>query len=91
LIGGTKSISPLVLLLGAVAFLVWSVVLVVTPGGSKPIEFTQLIVSLVTGIYAAYAIRKNDPINSRRSRYLVLAFGVIGIVMVLGLASDQRS
>jgi hypothetical protein len=84
-------ISPLVLLVGAIGFLVWSVVLVLTPGGSKPIEFTQLIVSLGTGIYAAYAIRKNDPTNSRRCRYLVLAFGVIGIVMVLGLASDQRS
>lgn len=84
-------ISPLVLLVGAIGFLAWSVLLVLTPGGSKPIEFIQLSVSVVTGLYAAYAIRKNDPINSRRCRYLVLAFGVIGIVMVLGLASDQRS
>lgn len=84
-------ISPLVLLVGAVGFLAWSVVLVLTPGGSKPIEFTQLIVSVVTGLYAAYALRENDPVHNKRCRYLVLAFGVIGIVMVFGLASDQRS
>lgn len=84
-------ISPLVLLVGAVGFLAWSIVLVATPGGSKPIEYIQLAVSLVTGVYAAYALRENDPTHNRRCRYLVLAFGVIGIVMVLGLASDQRS
>lgn len=81
----------MVLLVGAVGFLAWSVVLVLTPGGSKPIEFTQLIVSAATGLYAAYALMKNDPAHNKRCRYLVLAFGVVGIVMVLGLASDQRS
>jgi hypothetical protein len=84
-------ISPLVLLAGAVGFLAWSIVLVLTPGGSRPIEFTQLILSVATGTYALYALRKNDPTHSKRCRYLVLAFGVIGILMVLGLASDQRS
>lgn len=81
----------MVLLAGAVGFLAWSVVLVFTPGGSKPIEFTQLIVSVVTGLYASYALKKNDPVHNTRCRYLVLAFGVTGIVVVLGLASDQRS
>jgi hypothetical protein len=81
----------LVLLVGAVGFLAWSVVLVLTPGGSKPIELTQLIVSVATGLYAAFALKKNDSVHNKRCRYLVLAFGVIGIVMVLGLASDQRS
>lgn len=84
-------ISPVVLLIGAIGFLAWSIALVLTPGGSQPVEYTQLVVSLATGINAAYAIRKRDLINSRRCRYLVLAFGVIGIVMVLGLASDQDS
>ena len=84
-------ISPLVLVVGAITFLAWSIVLVLTPGGSKPIEYTQLAVSVATGIYGAYALRKNDPTQNRRCRYLVLAFGVVGIVMVLGLASDQAS
>lgn len=84
-------ISPVVLLIGAIGFLAWSIALVLTPGGSRAIEYTQLVVSLVAGVYAAYAIRKNDPIQNRRCRYLVLAFGVIGIAMVLGLASDQDS
>ncbi|CAN5871701.1 hypothetical protein BH23ACT4_BH23ACT4_01500 [soil metagenome] len=79
------------LLIGAVGFLVWSIVLVLTPGGSKPIEFTQLILSVTTGLYAAYSLQKNDPVHTKRCRYLVLAFGIIGIAMVLGLASDQRS
>ncbi len=79
------------LLVGAAGFLTWSFILVLTPGGSKPIEFTQLIVSLTTGLFAAYALKKNDSVQNKRCRYLVLAFGVIGIVMVLGLASDQRS
>ena len=84
-------ISPLVLLAGAVGFLAWSIVLVLTPGGSKPVEFAQLVLSVAGGIYALYALRKNDPTHAKRCRYLVLAFGVIGILMVLGLASDQRS
>lgn len=79
------------LLVGAVGFLAWSIVLVLTPGGSKPIEFTQLILSVATGVYAAYVLQRNDPTHNKRCRYLVLAFGVIGIVMVLGLASDQES
>ncbi len=79
------------LLVGAVGFLAWSVVLVLTPGGSKPIELIQLILSVATGLYAAYALKENNPTHSKRCRYLVLAFGIIGIAMVLGLASDQRS
>lgn len=79
------------LLVGAVGFLAWSIVLVLTPGGSKPLEFTQLIVSVATGLYAAYALNKNDSVHNKRCRYLVLAFGVVGIMMVLGLASDQGS
>ena len=81
----------MVLVIGAVAFLAWSVVLVLTPGGSRVIEYAQLAISLASGLYAAYAIRKDSPTHSKRCRYLVLAFGVIGIVMVLGLASDQDS
>lgn len=79
------------LLAGAVGFLAWSSVLVLTPGGSKPIEFMQLVLSVGAGLYALYALKKNDPTHNKRCRYLVLAFGVIGILMVLGLASDQRS
>ena len=79
------------LLVGAAGFLAWSVVLLLTPGGSKPIEIVQLALSVATGIYAAHALQKNEPTHNRRCRYLVLAFGVIGILMVLGLASDQQS
>ncbi|MEX1038268.1 MAG: hypothetical protein WDZ96_05400 [Acidimicrobiia bacterium] len=83
--------SPVVLLIGAVSFLIWSIVLLLTPGGSRPIEWLQFVVSVVTTAYALFAVRKNDPVHNRRCCYLVLAFGVLGIVIVLGLASDQRS
>lgn len=79
------------LLLGALAFLVWAVVLVTSPGGSQPLEQLQLLLSAAAAGYATFALVRKDPIHNKRCRYLISAFAVIGIVMVLGLGADQRS
>jgi len=80
-----------VLLLGAIAFLAWAVVLVVSPGGSRPLEQVQLLLGAAAAGYAMFALVRKDPTHNKRCRYLLLAFAVIGITMVLGLAADQRS
>jgi hypothetical protein len=71
--------------------LVWSVVLIVTAGGSRPLEWLQLVFSIVLGAYAIYAFRKGNPIHNRRCRYILLVLAIVGVVMVLGLAADDRS
>jgi hypothetical protein len=83
--------SPLVLLLGALAFLIWAVVLVTSPGGSQPLEQVQLLLGAAAAGYATFVLVRKDPVHHKRCRYLVLAFAVIGIVMLLGLAADQHS
>jgi hypothetical protein len=83
--------SPLVLLFGATAFLIWAVLLVTSPGGSRPLEQVQLLLGAAAAGYAMFALVRKDPVHHKRCRYVVLAFAVIGIVMVLGLAADQRS
>jgi hypothetical protein len=83
--------SPLVLLLGAIAFQAWAVVLVISPGGSRPLEQIQLLLGAAAAGYAMFALVRKDPTHNKRCRYLLLAFAVIGITMVLGLAADQRS
>ncbi len=71
--------------------LAWSIILVVNPGGSKPLEWLQIVSSVLIGGYGLFAYRKNDPVHNRRCRYILLSLAIIGAVMVLGLAADQRS
>lgn len=79
------------LFFGALLFVIWSGVLVFSPGGSAPLEWFQLIVGAATAGYAAYALRRSDPIHNRRCRYILLAFALVGVVIVIGLSADQRS
>ena len=83
--------APLVLLVWALLFTAWSVVLLATSGGSRSIEWLQFAVSLATLVYAIMALRSDELRHNRRIRYLLLAFAVIGAVMVLGLGADQDS
>jgi hypothetical protein len=55
------------------------------------LEQVQLLLGAAAAGYAIFALVRKDQVHFRRCRYVVLAFAVIGIVMVLGLASDQDS
>ena len=55
------------------------------------IEPAQLVVSAATAGYAFFALRTNDPLHNRWSRYLLVAFGVFGAIVVLGLSADRSS
>lgn len=79
------------LLVGSSAVMGWSLVLVFSAGGSKALEWIQLAFSIGIGIYATFALLKNNPVHNRRCRYIVLALAIVGVVMVLGLAADDRS
>jgi hypothetical protein len=81
----------LILLVFSGFVLVWSILLVMNPGGSKPLEWLQIVSSVLIGGYGLFAYRKNHPVYSRRCRFILLSLAVIGVVMVLGLAADQRS
>lgn len=83
--------SPTVLLIAALLFVIWSVVLVLSPGGSESLEWLQLIISVLTAGYAAYAFRQDDSIHNRRCRYILVGFAVAGAVIVIGLSADQNS
>ncbi len=83
--------APVVLLIAATGFVVWSIVLLATPGGSGRLEWIQALFSAGTGAYAIYVLRSDDLIHNRRIRYLLIAFTLAGVVMVLGLAADQDS
>lgn len=79
------------LLVGAAGFLVWSAVLLATPGGSHSIEPVQALISAATAAYAVYALRKRDPVHNRRCRYILLAFAISGVVIVFGLSADRST
>lgn len=83
--------SPLTLLVASLVFVLWSAVLVLSPGGSASLEWLQLVIGLVTAGYAAHALRQDDPKHARRCRYILLVFAVAGAVMVIGLSADQHS
>ncbi|MDH3463576.1 MAG: hypothetical protein OEM32_08130 [Acidimicrobiia bacterium] len=83
--------APIVLLATAVGFLAWSIVLLVTPGGSRLIERTQTILSGATLAYGLIALVSPDLVHNRRIRYLLIFFAVAGAIIVLGLAADQDS
>ncbi len=83
--------SPFILLVSSGLVLVWSILLAVNPGGSKPLEWLQIVSSLLIGGYGLFAYLKNDPVRNRRCRFILLSLAILGAVMVLGLAADQRS
>ena len=83
--------SPLVLLAISAFFAVWAVVLRLTPGGSGQLEWLQLVIALATGTFAVIAYRAANSLYSRRCRYILLAYAVAGLIIVLGLAADQNS
>lgn len=83
--------SPFILLAFSGLVLVWSILLLVNPGGSRPLEWLQVVSSLMIGGYGLFAFLKNDPAYNRRCRFILLSLAIIGVVMVLGLAADQRS
>lgn len=89
--GSRDRLALLVILGSAAGFAAWSIWLIVSPGGSPLLEYVQLAGSIIAIGYSAWAYRKNDPRHNRRARFVLLAFAVLGALVVLGLAGDQRS
>lgn len=83
--------APIVLLATALGFLAWSIVLLVSPGGSRLIEWIQTVISGATLAYGFAALVSADPVHNRRIRYLLLLFALAGTIIVIGLAADQDS
>lgn len=83
--------SPWILFACSALILAWTLVLLSTPGGSRVLEWLQLVMSLAIGGYAWLALKRNSPEYDRRCRYVLLALAVTGALIVLGLSADQRS
>ncbi len=83
--------APVALLVTSAFFTAWSVLLVASPGGSRTIEWLQLIVGVASLGYAIRAYRSTRLAYNRRIRYVFLCYAVVGVVIVLGLSADQDS
>lgn len=84
-------LTALLLSLTAVGFLVWAVILVLTPGGASTLEWAQLVVSTGLLVYGVAAYLTPSSQQARRIRWILLGFAVFGVVVVIGLAADDNS
>lgn len=84
--------TPAVLLsLAAAAFAVWSVVLLISPGGPTMLEWTILVIAVVLLVAGLASLRSTDPARATFIRWLLTGFAVFGAVVVIGLAADDNS
>lgn len=73
----------------ALGLFAWSVLLLATPGGSRPMEWTQLVLAVVglgTGGYALYRGRGAEVI-----RWALTGVAGFGALVVIGLTADGTS
>ena len=83
---------PGILLAGTAAgFLIWAIVLLLTPGGSPILEWIQAIVATGLLWFGGMAIVDPSPARARQVRWTLLTFGVLGAVAVIGLSADDNS
>ena len=80
-----------VLSITAGAFLVWSVILVTSPGGSLPIEWAILGVSAGLLMFGLLSLRTVEVRRVGAIRWLLTAFALFGAVAVMGLTADDNS
>ena len=75
----------------AAAFLVWAIVLLMSPGGSVLLEWIQLLVSAGLLVFGTLAIVAPSQARASQVRWTLLVFAIFGAVAVIGLAADDNS
>lgn len=84
-------IPAVTLVVTASLFAFWAIVLFVNPGGSKLLEWIQLVVGTGLVAFGVQAYRKPSAQMARKVRYTLIGFAVFGAVVVIGLAADDNS
>ncbi len=84
-------LPSLLLVLAAAGFSAWGVILVLTPGGSRFLEWTVLVIAVALLIFGVVSLKSSDPQRARVIRWLLTAFAVFGAVVVIGLTADDSS
>lgn len=83
---------PAVLMtLTAAAFAVWSVILILSPGGPTVLEWVILGVAISILVFGLVSLRMDDPRRATMIRWLLTAFALFGAVVVIGLTADNSS
>jgi hypothetical protein len=83
---------PSILLSAAsLGFLVWSVYLILRPGGPAALEWTILAFAVVFLVFGLVSYRDSSPQRAALIRWILLAFAVFGVIAVIGLTADDSS
>ncbi len=86
-----QRLPALLLSIAALGFLIWSVYLILRPGGPPALEWTILIVSAVLLGFGLVSYRAGTPQRATFIRWLLVAFALFGVVAVIGLTADDSS
>ncbi len=86
-----QRLPALLMTIAAVGFLVWSVLLILGPGGPAVLEWTILAVSVVFLAFGVLSYRAATPQRATLIRWLLLVFALFGVVAVIGLTADDSS
>ena len=84
-------LPSLLLVLAAAGFSAWSVLLVLTPGGSTFLEWVVLVIGVALLVFGVVSLQNSDPQRARVIRWLLTAFAIFGAVVVIGLTADDSS
>jgi hypothetical protein len=84
--------TPAILLaFTAFAFLLWGLLLIWSPGGSRILEWIQTGLAACLLVFAINSLRKEDPQRATLIRWLLTGFAVFGAMVVIGLTADETS
>ncbi len=80
-----------VMSLTSLAFLVWAIVMILSPAGSVVLEWVVLGVSALLLAFGVFSLRASDPKRAHLIRWVLTGFAVFGAVAVIGLTADDTS
>jgi len=87
----SERVPSLLLILAAAGFSAWAIVLVLTPGGSRLLEWAVLVIGVAFVCFGAVSLRRSNPQRARVIRWILTAFAAFGAAVVIGLTADDNS
>lgn len=87
----TQRLPVILMSVTALSFLVWAILLILSPAGSTALEWTILGVSGALLVFGLLSLGADDPGRANVIRWALTGFAVFGAVAVIGLTADDTS